>query len=111
MTKLGIKKFQAKIGLDNQISIAMFKQLHFQEVKINTFSCIFPRKKCFSEKECVSVFVSACQVSVCQVFKELTLELVVDESLQARLLQEVATSMQERDYRQTSSSRQQRLPR
>ncbi|XP_075889695.1 alpha/beta-tubulin-N-acetyltransferase 9 isoform X2 [Nelusetta ayraudi] len=67
VTKLGVKKFQAKIGLDNQ-------------------------------------------VSVCQVFKEVTLELVVDESFHSRLLQEVATSVQERDYRQSCSSRQQRLP-
>lgn len=33
VTKLGIKKFQAKIGLDNQVSITMFKKLHFQEVR------------------------------------------------------------------------------
>lgn len=79
VAKLGIKKFQAKIGLDNQVSIAMFKKLQFQEV------------------------------SVCKVFKEVTLELVVDESLRTRLLQEMATIMQERDYRQTASSRQQRL--
>lgn len=32
VTKLGVKKFQVKIGLDNQVSIAMFKKLHFQEV-------------------------------------------------------------------------------
>lgn len=50
------------------------------------------------------------QVSVCQVFKEVTLELVVDESFHSRLLQEVATSVQERDYRQSCGSRQQRLP-
>lgn len=54
--------------------------------------------------------VCARQVSVCQVFKEVTLELVVDEAFHSRLLQEVATSVQERDYRQSCSSRQQRLP-
>uniref|UniRef100_A0A8C7XAT8 Alpha/beta-tubulin-N-acetyltransferase 9 n=1 Tax=Oryzias sinensis TaxID=183150 RepID=A0A8C7XAT8_9TELE len=71
--KLGIKRFQAKIGLDNHTSIAMFKKLHFQEV------------------------------SVCQVFKEVTLELTVDESVQKTLLEEV--QMKERDYRQTCSGR------
>lgn len=74
VTKLGIRKFQAKIGLDNQISIAMFKKLHFQEV------------------------------SVCKVFKEVTLELRVDESIQTKL-QDDAAHMKERDYRQTCSNR------
>lgn len=32
VAKLGVKKFQAKIGLDNEVSIAMFKKLNFQEV-------------------------------------------------------------------------------
>ncbi|XP_004084320.1 N-acetyltransferase 9 isoform X2 [Oryzias latipes] len=73
VNKLGIKRFQAKIGLDNHTSIAMFKKLHFQEV------------------------------SVCQVFKEVTLELTVDESVQKTLLEEV--QMKERDYRQTCSGR------
>lgn len=59
---------------------------------------------------CLSKCVCVRQVSVCQVFKEVTLELVVDESLHSRLLQEGATSVQERDYRQSCSSRQQRLP-
>ncbi|XP_070783494.1 alpha/beta-tubulin-N-acetyltransferase 9 [Enoplosus armatus] len=58
--KLGVKKFQAKIGLNNQVSIAMFKKLHFQEV------------------------------SVCKVFKEATLEMTVDESVRTRLLDDTA---------------------
>merc|ERR1719419_1857288 len=66
VTKLGIKKFQAKIGLDNKVSIAMFKKLHFHEE------------------------------SVCQVFKEVTLEMTVDESVRTRLLDD-ATYMKERD--------------
>lgn len=60
VTKLGIKKFEAKIGLDNQVSIAMFKKLHFREV------------------------------SVCKVFQEVTLGMTVDESVQVRLLEETA---------------------
>ncbi|KAM7381265.1 hypothetical protein PAMA_012216 [Pampus argenteus] len=75
VTKLGIKKFQAKIGLDNKISIAMFEKLHFHEV------------------------------SVCQVFKEVTLEMTVDESVRTRLLDDM-TYMKERDYRQTCSNKQ-----
>ncbi|XP_019726651.1 alpha/beta-tubulin-N-acetyltransferase 9 [Hippocampus comes] len=67
VAKLGISKFQAKIGLDNEVSIAMFKKLYFQ------------------------------QVSVCQVFKEVTLETAVDKSLHRRLLQEVGHVI-ERDY-------------
>ncbi|XP_077482287.1 alpha/beta-tubulin-N-acetyltransferase 9 [Stigmatopora argus] len=67
-TKLGISKFQAKIGLDNVISIAMFEKLHFQKV------------------------------SVCQVFKEVTLEAPVDDSLRRNLLRHVA-HVTERDYR------------
>ncbi|XP_077407023.1 alpha/beta-tubulin-N-acetyltransferase 9 [Vanacampus margaritifer] len=68
VAKLGISKFQAKIGLDNEVSISMFKKLHFH------------------------------QVSVCQVFKEVTLETTVDESLRQRLLQQVGHMTDERDY-------------
>ncbi|XP_067344640.1 N-acetyltransferase 9 isoform X1 [Channa argus] len=75
VTKLNIKKFQAKIGLDNQVSINMFKKLHFQEV------------------------------SVCNVFKEVTLELTVDESVQTKLLDNMAYT-KEKDYRHTCSHRQ-----
>nr|XP_046233095.1 N-acetyltransferase 9 isoform X3 [Scatophagus argus] len=78
VTKLGVKKFQVKIGLDNQISINMFKKLHFQEV------------------------------SVCRVFKEMTLEMTVDESVRTRLLADT-TDMREKDYRQTCSNRQELL--
>ncbi|KAF7204075.1 alpha/beta-tubulin-N-acetyltransferase 9 [Nothobranchius furzeri] len=74
ITKLGVKRFEAKIGLDNQVSIAMFKKLHFQ------------------------------QVSVCNVFKEVTLELTVDESIQKQLQDDVAY-MKERDFRLARSNR------
>lgn len=43
---------------------------------------------------------------MCQVFKEVTLELSVDESFDARLRDDVCV-MKERDYRQMCSSRQQ----
>ncbi|XP_074519872.1 alpha/beta-tubulin-N-acetyltransferase 9 isoform X2 [Halichoeres trimaculatus] len=75
VTKLGVKKFEVKIGLDNKISISMFKKLHFQEV------------------------------SVCNVFKEVTLVLMVDETVRKRLLDDTA-DMKEGDYRQTCSNRQ-----
>lgn len=75
VAKLGVKKFEVKIGLDNEVSIAMFKKLHFQEV------------------------------SVCKVFKEVTLEMPVDESVRMRLLDDTA-DMKERDYRQACSDRQ-----
>lgn len=32
VAKLGIKTFQAKIGLSNEVSILMFKKLNFKEV-------------------------------------------------------------------------------
>ncbi|XP_028264393.1 alpha/beta-tubulin-N-acetyltransferase 9 [Parambassis ranga] len=75
VAKLGIKTFEVKIGLNNEVSIGMFKKLHFKEVY------------------------------VCQVFKEVTLDLKVDESLQKKLLDNVA-HMKERDYRQTWKNRQ-----
>ncbi|XP_070708118.1 alpha/beta-tubulin-N-acetyltransferase 9 [Pempheris klunzingeri] len=78
VTKLGVKKFQAKIGLDNQVSIAMFKNIHFQEV------------------------------SVCQVFKEVTLQMTVDEAVRRSLLDDTA-NMEERDYRQACSNRQEQV--
>ncbi|XP_038164741.1 N-acetyltransferase 9 [Cyprinodon tularosa] len=74
INKLGVRKFQAKIGLDNQASISMFRKLQFQEV------------------------------SVCSVFREVTLELTVDESLRIRLQGELA-DMKERDYKETCSNR------
>uniref|UniRef100_A0A1A7WYU8 Alpha/beta-tubulin-N-acetyltransferase 9 n=1 Tax=Iconisemion striatum TaxID=60296 RepID=A0A1A7WYU8_9TELE len=74
ISKLGVKRFEAKIGLDNQVSIAMFKKLHFQ------------------------------QVSVCNVFKEVTLELTVDASIQTKLQDDVAY-MKERDFRLARSNR------
>lgn len=40
VTRLGIKRFQAKIGLDNQISIDMFKKLLFQEVIRAYIPCV-----------------------------------------------------------------------
>ncbi|XP_035002060.1 N-acetyltransferase 9 [Hippoglossus stenolepis] len=75
VTKLGVKKFQAKIGLDNEVSVGMFKKLHFQEV------------------------------SVCKVFKEVTLEMTVDEAVRTRLLDDTAF-VKERDYTQTCRDRQ-----
>ncbi|XP_068439472.1 alpha/beta-tubulin-N-acetyltransferase 9 [Clinocottus analis] len=78
VSKLGVKKFEAKIGLNNQVSIAMFKKLHFQEA------------------------------SVCEVFKEMTLEMTVDESVRSRLLEDTA-DMKERDYGQTCSDRREHV--
>ncbi|XP_057682928.1 N-acetyltransferase 9 [Corythoichthys intestinalis] len=75
VTKLGISKFQVKIGLDNVISIAMFEKLHFQKM------------------------------SVCQVFKEVTLEAPVDDSLRRRLLLHLG-HVTERDYRAARDQRQ-----
>ncbi|XP_061564876.1 N-acetyltransferase 9 [Cololabis saira] len=78
LQKLGIKKFQAKIGLDNQVSVSMFKKLHFEEV------------------------------SVCSVFREVTLELTVNESIRLKLQEHVA-HVNEGDYRETCSRRQELL--
>ncbi|KAM6896972.1 alpha/beta-tubulin-N-acetyltransferase 9 [Xenentodon cancila] len=75
LNKLGIKRFQAKIGLDNQVSVSMFKKLHFKEV------------------------------SVSDVFREVTLELSVNEAVRLKLQDDVA-HVKERDYRQTCSRRQ-----
>lgn len=76
VTKLRVRKFEAKIGLDNQASVAMFKKLHFQEI------------------------------SVCKVFKEVTLELLVDQSVETRL-QDDTVHVKESDYRQACSIRHQ----
>ncbi|XP_032640982.1 alpha/beta-tubulin-N-acetyltransferase 9 isoform X2 [Chelonoidis abingdonii] len=35
VTKLGITKFEAKVGQENEASISMFKKLHFKEVAMN----------------------------------------------------------------------------
>uniref|UniRef100_A0A8C6UAH8 Alpha/beta-tubulin-N-acetyltransferase 9 n=1 Tax=Neogobius melanostomus TaxID=47308 RepID=A0A8C6UAH8_9GOBI len=74
ITKLGIQKFQVKIGLDNHISISMFKKLHFTEV------------------------------STCSVFKEVTLELLVDPSVRSWILDRTS-HVTERSYSQSRSQR------
>uniref|UniRef100_A0ACB8EL23 N-acetyltransferase 9 n=1 Tax=Sphaerodactylus townsendi TaxID=933632 RepID=A0ACB8EL23_9SAUR len=60
MTRLGLTIFEAKIGLDNEASIGMFKKLHFKEVGINS------------------------------VFKEVTLRLRVDEQEREWLLEQTS---------------------
>ncbi|XP_025027569.1 N-acetyltransferase 9 isoform X1 [Python bivittatus] len=49
ITHLGLSTFEAKIGLENETSIGMFKKLHFKEVGVNS------------------------------IFQEMTLKLIVDE--------------------------------
>ncbi|XP_036428281.1 N-acetyltransferase 9 [Colossoma macropomum] len=56
INKLGVKKFEVKIGLENKVSIAMFKKIHFHVL------------------------------SSSEVFKEVTLGLTVNEALQQELL-------------------------
>lgn len=97
VAKLGIKKFQAKIGLDNQVSVAMFKKLHFNEVR---WRHLFARGGPLLKRDPPFSAAFPVQVSVCDVFKEVTLELTVD----AKLQDDVA-HMTERDYRQACSSR------
>lgn len=65
ITKLGIQKFQVKIGLENQISISMFKKLQFKEV------------------------------STCAVFKEVTMELPIDPAARAWILDQTSHVMEE----------------
>ncbi|XP_072315903.1 alpha/beta-tubulin-N-acetyltransferase 9 [Eucyclogobius newberryi] len=60
ISKLGIKKFQVKIGLENAASRALFQKLHFL------------------------------QVSSCDVFKETTLELNVEPLLQTWILDQTS---------------------
>ncbi|MBN3315520.1 NAT9 acetyltransferase, partial [Atractosteus spatula] len=56
VTKLGIRKFEAKIGMDNNVSIALFKKFQFQEV------------------------------SSSEVFHEVTLQLTIDKEQEKQLL-------------------------
>ncbi|MBN3304881.1 alpha/beta-tubulin-N-acetyltransferase 9 isoform X1 [Amia ocellicauda] len=74
VTKLGIQKFEAKIGMDNKVSIVLFKKFHFQEV------------------------------SSSEVFREVTLELTVDEAQKKWLLGNM-DFMQEKQYSKTRARR------
>ncbi|XP_048466731.1 N-acetyltransferase 9 isoform X2 [Rhincodon typus] len=67
VTKLGIKKFQAKINLENTISITMFQNFHFEEV------------------------------SVSDVFQEVTLGLTVDNYRKKQLLEQMS-HIEEKQY-------------
>lgn len=79
VTKLGIQKFEAKIGLENKVSIALFKKFHFHEL------------------------------SVSEVFKEVTLGMTVNAAVRSKLLGDMAF-MTEREYRKTRDSRQEVTP-
>ncbi|XP_043109107.1 N-acetyltransferase 9 isoform X1 [Puntigrus tetrazona] len=73
--KLGIQKFEVKIGLDNKISIAMFKKFHFRELSIS------------------------------EVFQEVTLGVTVNEALQKHVFGNVDFMLQ-REYGKARDSRQ-----
>ncbi|XP_072098391.1 alpha/beta-tubulin-N-acetyltransferase 9 [Mobula birostris] len=66
VTKLGIRKFQAKINLENIISIAMFQNMHFEKV------------------------------SVSDVFQEVTLWLIMDDGRKKWLLEQMNRVKEER---------------
>ncbi|XP_005998328.1 N-acetyltransferase 9 isoform X2 [Latimeria chalumnae] len=70
VTRLGIKMFEAKIGLENKTSIFMFKKLHFEEV------------------------------SASEVFREVTLQLIMDEH-QRQWLLELMNYIEDKDYAKT----------
>lgn len=91
-----------KIGLDNEVSISMFKKLHFQEVR-SAINASARNIRAFHAT--VNATLVCLQASVCKVFKEVTLELPVDESVRTRLQDDMA-DMKERDYRLTCSHRE-----
>nr|XP_020858139.1 N-acetyltransferase 9 isoform X3 [Phascolarctos cinereus]XP_020858140.1 N-acetyltransferase 9 isoform X3 [Phascolarctos cinereus]XP_020858141.1 N-acetyltransferase 9 isoform X3 [Phascolarctos cinereus] len=68
MTTLGLNKFEAKIGQGNEPSICMFKKLHFE------------------------------QVTMSDIFQEVTLRLLVSEPERQWLLEQTS-HMEERQYR------------
>ncbi|XP_068932593.1 alpha/beta-tubulin-N-acetyltransferase 9 isoform X5 [Petaurus breviceps papuanus] len=68
MTKLGLNKFEAKIGQGNEPSICMFKKLHFEQVTVNN------------------------------IFQEVTLRLLVSEPERQWLLEQTS-HMEEKQYR------------
>ncbi|XP_043941097.1 N-acetyltransferase 9 [Protopterus annectens] len=70
ITKLEITKFEAKIGLQNAVSISMFQAFHFV------------------------------QVSVSEVFQEMTLQVLVNEE-RRQWFSAKADFMKEKDYRKT----------
>nr|ALT14006.1 N-acetyltransferase 9 [Tachysurus fulvidraco] len=73
INKLGIKKYEVKIGLENRISVEMFRKLQFQEL------------------------------SVSEVFQEVTLGLTVNEASWEEL--RGGTDIEGREYRKTRDSR------
>ncbi|MGH0118559.1 UNVERIFIED_CONTAM: hypothetical protein FKN15_015237 [Acipenser sinensis] len=73
VTKLGISKFEAKIGLENKVSIAMFKKFHFQEVSLS------------------------------EVFQQITLQLTIDEA-QKKWLLGGKKFMEEKEYKKTKTN-------
>lgn len=61
INKLGVKKFQVKIGLNNEISIAMFKKLHFREVGP---SHVYDRDRCVPDAK-PEIHPIPCATGVC----------------------------------------------
>lgn len=98
MTKLGLTKFEAKIGQENEPSIRMFQKLHFQEVKASLVGR--PREAGLLG---VGVILSRSalwllQVAMSNVFQEVTLRLAVSESERKWILEQTS-HMEERPYR------------
>ncbi|XP_066521561.1 N-acetyltransferase 9 [Hoplias malabaricus] len=79
INKLGIRKFEVKIGLENKISIAMFKKFHFHELSIS------------------------------EVFHEVTLGLTVNEAFKKHLLTTM-DFMMEREYQKLRDCRKDGTP-
>lgn len=94
--KLGITKFEAKIGQENEASICMFKKLHFKEVQEQPISPENVSNICpVAGVELLSLCVL--QVAVNSIFQEVTLRLDVGDQERQWLLEQT-NHVEEKSY-------------
>lgn len=104
VTKLGLTKFEAKIGQGNEPSIRMFQKLHFEQVRMRLAGgeawvwAVGPA----GARTCgCSLDLWLSQVAVSSVFQEVTLRLAMSEP-ERRWLLEQTSHVEEKPYRDGS---------
>lgn len=99
VTKLGLTKFEAKIGQRNEPSIRMFQKLHFKQVRTSVaWGQVCQHLWLLTQQAALWLT----QVAVSSIFQEVTLRLTVSR-LERQWLLEQTSYMEERPYRDGSS--------
>lgn len=103
VTKLGLTKFEAKIGQGNEPSIRMFQKLHFEQVRLMGRPRLGVGLVVLElRSNLAGPALWLMQVAVSSVFREVTLRLTVSESERQWLLDHTS-HVEEKAYRDGSA--------